>query len=136
MSITYNFFMLSDVWERFFTDTVRVKDTIHLTGRLYYVYPLHPWKEEQALRLYTFLQRYDRFTREQMKLWLYRELYLFRAYRFESKFVKVVLKHILDMLEHLGYTRAVEDHWHVIEKPSLEECKRILRSKIVETIIV
>jgi len=116
-------------------DSFIVGDKVAARARLNYQYYVHAWKEEQARRLYDFLAKHDRFTRGQLRCWLYRELYLLRHRRkrwWESRFVWRVLWHILEELEFMGYVRPVDGFWLVLQRPSLDECRRILGLQVYE----
>jgi len=130
------FFFLSSVFRPQPYDSVTVDDLLIQRGRAHDVYPLHEWKAEQAYRLYTFMQNYNRFIVDQMRIWLYRELYLFRNYKFQSRFVRAVLRHIIDSLEFYGYIYREEadriEYWRVLRRPTLEVCQSILQSQSIE----
>jgi len=110
-----------------FYESVKGKDLAVVSVRLNYQYVLHKWKDEQAHRLYRFLSRRERFTREELKLWLYRERYLFRRLDWESPFVKRVLSLIIDELAFKGYIESRVGCYEVLVKPPLDECRRILQ---------
>jgi hypothetical protein len=113
-------------------DTAKTSDLTVMLARKQYAYPTNVWKEEQAKRLHQFLKTHETFNREQLKLWLYRELYLKRLRRWESPFIKKVLTLILDELTFKKYVEHKNGTYKVLEKPSLEECLRILRLQIFD----
>jgi len=108
-------------------DKTKATDLAVIVARLQNAYPTHAWKEEQAKRLQQFLKTHETFNREQLKLWLYRELYLKRLRRWESPFIKKVLTLILDELTFKKYVEHKNGTYKVLEVPTLDECLRILR---------
>jgi len=108
-------------------DQAKVRDSAIVICRLNHQYPTHAWKEEQAKRLHYFLNKRESFTRNQLRNWLYRELYLYNPRRRESPFIKKVLNLILDELTFKNYIEHKNEKYKVLLKPNLDECLRILR---------
>jgi len=113
-------------------DLAKTSDLATMIARKQYAYSTHLWKEEQAKRLYEFLKKHDRFTRESLRNWLYRELYVLRLKKRESPFIRKVLALILDELEHKKSIECKNNIYKVVEVPSLDECLRILRLQIFD----
>jgi hypothetical protein len=108
-------------------DVAKTSELAIIVARKQYAYPTHPWKEEQALRLYEFLKTHQTFNREQLKLWLYRELYVLRLKKQESPFIRKVLNLMLDELTFKKYIECKNGIYKVIKVPSYDECLKILR---------
>jgi dephospho-CoA kinase len=108
-------------------DLAKISDLATMIARKQYAYPTHLWKEEQAKRLYEFLKKHDRFTRESLRNWLYRELYVLRLKKQESPFIRKVLNLMLDELTFKKYIECKNGIYKVIKVPSYDECLKILR---------
>lgn len=111
---------------------VRGLDQMVVVARLQYQYPVHDWKRVQAERLHGFLLSRRRFTREELKRWIYRERFLlYRGVR-ETAFVRKLLSIVLDELQFRGYVEFRDGFYVVVEKPSLEECLRVLSMQVYD----
>jgi hypothetical protein len=113
-------------------DLSRVRELAVVEARLNYQYPTHTWKELQATRLHQYLSTVRYFTREGLRLWLYRELFLERPGRRETSFIRKVLDLVLGELCFKRYIRERDGFFEVILAPSREECLRILRMQVFD----
>jgi hypothetical protein len=113
-------------------DTGRMLDASIIIGRLNLQYPLSPNKLKLAQRLYDFLRKHEKFTRESLRNWLYRELYVLRLKKQESPFIRKVLSLIISELTYKKYVEPIDGYYKTLVKPSLDECLRILRLQIFD----
>jgi hypothetical protein len=98
-----------------------------IIARLQNQYLIHDWKIEQAKRISEFLKIHKTFTREELKLWIYREYYLFNLKKRETPFVKKLLSLMLEELEFEGFIGKEDKHYKVLKEPSIEDILRILQ---------
>jgi dephospho-CoA kinase len=113
-------------------DTAKASDLTVMLARKQYAYPTNVWKEERAQRLYQFLKTHQTFTRESLRNWLYRELYVLRLKKQESPFIRKVLSLIISELTYKEYVEGIDGYYKTLVKPSLDECLRILRLQIFD----
>jgi hypothetical protein len=113
-------------------DRIKGLESSIVIARLQNQYPIHDWKLEEAKRVYEFLKTHRRFSRVELKLWLYREYYLFSFRKRESSFVKKLLSLLLNELENEGYIKMENGFYEVTMKPSIEDILRILQMQIFD----
>jgi len=113
-------------------DRIKGLESSIVIARLQNQYPIHDWKLEEAKRVYEFLKTHRRFSRVELKLWLYREYYLFSFRKRESPFVKKLLNLLLNELENEGYIKDRNGFYEVTMKPSIEDILRILKMQLFD----
>ena len=113
-------------------DGFRASDVGVLIALKQLQYPTHPWKEEQARRLYKYLSGHDRIDRESLRLALYPEIYLKNRHRRESAFMRKVIDLVMDALVYQGYACREGDLLRIARRPTEEECLRILRAQLID----
>jgi hypothetical protein len=116
------------------SDSMRAIDLMELIASLRSAYPVTSWREEQARRLQRFLSIFPRFTREELRNWLYRETFMlehrWRLRRREAPFMKKLIRSVLENLSIRGYIRTEKGYYSVINVPSYNECLSTLTSQI------